>query len=635
MAHYLCMEPTPVILSAADLRLEIAGTVLLETGTFTIHEGERFGLVGRNGSGKSTLMKILADAESPAAGSVTRRRGLSVGYLPQEAQFPDRMTLRECILDGAGEVTRMLRRYESTALGSREHTELEAALTACDGWALERRLEQLSTAVKTPPLDRTVGTVSGGELRRTVLCRALIGQPDLLLLDEPTNHLDTESIEWLEEYLLRSRSTLLFVTHDRYFLDRLATRMLELDRREIHRYDGNYTAYLRGKAAREQESLLREARRQQFLRREIDWIRRAPKARGTKAQSRVQRLNEAANQEAYARDTDVDIIIPPAPRLAQRVVELHNAGLQLGGTWLFRGLDLELQAGQRLGIIGPNGMGKTSLLRLILGELRPTEGRIRVGVKTEFSYADQRREMLNNEKTVFDEVGEGKDFVQLGTVRLNLWSYLARYLFTDEEIRTRVGQLSGGERNRVLLARILKRGGNVLMLDEPTNDLDLSTLRVLEESLTLFTGCVLVVSHDRYFLNRVCTGILAFEGNGRVVYQEGDYDYYRQKLQARQNAVAATAAPTPKREWKPRDTVRKLKWKEERELEGMEERILAAESEVERLEGLFSTPDFFEKHGARTAELTAELEQARAHISQLYDRWEELERIKAGEVTEP
>ena len=607
----------------------MAGAVLLGAGTFTIHERERVGLVGRNGSGKSTLMEVLADAELPTSGTITRRRELTVSYLPQETRLVPHKTVRENILDGAAAVMALLKRYESTAIGSREHTALEAALSACEGWSVPQRLAEISTWLRAPPLERRADTLSGGELRRVGLCRALISRPDLLLLDEPTNHLDTEAIEWLEEHLLRSAGTVAFVTHDRAFLDRIATRILELDRGEIYRYDGSYTTYLRGKAVREEDSVQREAKRQQFLRREIDWVRRGPKARGTKARSRLQRFEDASAQAVYERDEDVEIIMPPAGRLSGRVLELHDVGLKLGGEWLFRGLNLELTPGQKLGVIGPNGVGKTSLLRLLLGELTPSEGKLLVGARTRLNYIDQHRELLEDANTVFDEVGEGKDVVQLGPVRINLWSYLKRYLFSDEEIRTLVGELSGGERNRVLLAKMLKRGGNVVMLDEPTNDLDFSTLRVLEEALSTFSGCVLVVSHDRYFLNRMCTAILAFEAGGRVVLQEGDYDYYVAKRRQRADAVTRSEPERAKQEWKQPPAVRKLKWKEERELERMEGDILDAEAEVQRLEATFSAPDFFDRHGARTAALTTQLQQARSRVSRLYERWEELESIKS------
>lgn len=619
----------------------MADKVLVDHEDFAIREGERLALVGRNGTGKSTLMRVLVGAESFYTGEISRRRGLRCSYLAQEIALRDDATVRDNILDGAADILELVAHYESATSGSQEQLALEAQISLLDGWRLEGRAEMLGSAVDAPPSERIVATLSGGEKRRVALCRVLIGQPDLLVLDEPTNHLDTEAIEWLETFLGRYPGTVFFVTHDRHFLDQVATRMLELDNGGLHSYKGNYSAFLRGKGARQADLEANEARRLSFIRREMDWIQRGPKARGTKARGRIQRFDAAVNTEAIRREKDVDLVIPPASSTGKRVVDVEALTMELGGRVLIRDFSHSFQPGERVGVVGCNGLGKTTLLRLIQGELQPAAGRVRIGERTVFNYADQHRVLLDGSKTIFEEVGGGKDFVMLGTVKLTLWAYLKRFLFTDEEIHTRVDQLSGGERNRLTLAKILKRGGNFLILDEPTNDLDLATLRILEEALTNFGGCVLVVSHDRQFLDRVCTAILGFEGDGVVRYQPGDYSYYAAKLHARRAKEEASRKPVESKSAMARQArdntsqVRKLKWKEERELERIEEDILVAEEEVSSIETLFSKPRFYEEHGEEIAELTAQLETGKQEVARLYDRWAELEAIQNGEVSEP
>jgi len=627
--------PAPAALTARDLHIHLADLLILDHEDLVIREGERVAVVGRNGCGKSTVLKVLAGVENFFTGELALRRGLRAAYLPQEVVLDPARTVRECILDGAAEVCELLHQYEGRKPGDAAATAaLEARIEHLGGWLLNQRIEELSSALRTPPLDRLAGTLSGGEQRRVGICRTLIGQPDVLLLDEPTNHLDTETIEWLETYLSRYRGTCLFVTHDRSFLDRVASRVLELAQGHFYSSDGNYTEFLKNKAKREEVAEQNEARRLSFIRREIDWIRRGPKARGTKSRDRIQRFEAAVNQADLEREKDVELIVPPASRLAVRVVEIKNLTVELGGRTLIRDFSFSFEPGMCIGVVGRNGAGKTSLLRAVLGDLSPTQGEIVVGPRTEFNYADQHRVVLHDDKTVFEEIGEGKDYVILGGQRLALWTYLKRFLFTDDEVQTLIGQLSGGERSRLVLAKILLRGGNFLLLDEPTNDLDLSTLRILEEGLSQFAGCSLVVSHDRFFLNRICTGILGFEEDGTVRYEPGDYDYFAAKRRERANAIQAEAKPkaeVPVMKAKP--ATRKLKWSEERELEGMEEQILEAEAEVERLEGVFAKPDFFSVHGHETTELSQQLETARAEVSRLYARWEELEAIRDGRAS--
>jgi ATP-binding cassette subfamily F protein uup len=455
----------------------------------------------------------------------------------------------------------------------------------------------------------------------------LLARPDFLILDEPTNHLDTGSIEWLEDFLARYTGTCLFVTHDRYFLDRIATRVVELSRGKFYSYEGNYTDYLLARAERAAVEEMQEHKRQKFLKRELEWVRKAPRARRTKSVDRVERYFEMARQGPPEAELDVDLIIPPAPKLANRVIELRDVGIELGGRSLFQNVSLNLVAGERLGIVGRNGLGKSTLLKIMLQQLEPTSGVVEIGPRTEINYVDQNRLLLDDAKTVWEEVGEGSEYVRLGEENITLRGYLRRFLFTEERINTKIDQLSGGERSRVLLAKILKRGGNVLILDEPTNDLDLGTLRLLEEALVAFGGSVIVVSHDRYFLNRVCTAILAFEGEGILRYGVGNYDYYLEKKSERPVAGVGDAGPGKRDQTGVSDPgykkakPRKLKWKEERELEGMEAAILAAENEVARIEALFAAPDFYVTHATDYAKFEAELRKARDEVARLYARW--------------
>lgn len=628
------MPPTeniPLIVSALQLHVQIANNVLVDNQDFLLHEGERVGLLGRNGAGKSTLLRILAGQEHFFTGNINFRKNLRSAFLAQEVDLRPELTVGENILSGAAETVALLHEYEHGATG--QHLEeLEREIAVRDGWNLEARMRELQSSLAAPALERLAGELSGGEKRRVALCRTLIGLPELLILDEPTNHLDTDSIEWLENYLRRYQGTCLYVTHDRYFLDRTCTRIVELYQGKLCSYPGSYNDFLRQKAEHILEAESQEEKRLAYIRREIDWVRRGPKARGTKSKSRLQRYEDAVNAGPLQRDADVELLIPPAEKLGNIVVTLDNVTLSRNNRVLFRDLSLEFQPGMRLGIIGRNGLGKTSFLKMILGELPPDSGVLKIGERTQINYADQHRVSLDDSKTVYEDIGEGNDFVLFADRKISIWTYLKRFLFQDDEINTLVGQLSGGERNRLVLAKILKRGGNFLMLDEPTNDLDLPTLRVLEEALMNFSGCVVVVSHDRYFLNRVCTDILAFEDAGKVVYQPGNYSYYEQK-RAEARALAATPAPsTPSPQPGPASPAgnierrrNKLTWAEKRELEDIEATILATEQHAAKIEAMFMQPDFHSRHGHELPELTAKLAQAKAELEQLYARWSELE----------
>jgi len=639
LCHWMSDPVSNAIASATELVVRFGHQIVLDRASLTILEGERIGLVGRNGSGKSTFLQIAAGVMPPDAGELNRRRDLVVGYMPQMFALDEKATVHANILAGAERILDLIQEYEAAPPEGARSGILLQQIEHNDGWNLEHRIKSLIANLHAPEPERVVATLSGGEKRRVALCRALLARPDFLILDEPTNHLDTGSIEWLEDFLARYWGTCLFVTHDRYFLDRVATRVVELARGKFFSYAGNYTDYLLARAERAAVEEMQERKRQKFLKRELAWVRKAPQARRTKSVDRVERYFELAAREAPEAELDVELIIPPAPKLANRVIELRELGMELGGRTLIGNLSLNLAAGERLGIVGRNGLGKSTLLKLMLGQLAPTSGVVEIGTRTEINYVDQDRLLLDDTKTVGEEVGEGSEFVRLGEENITLRGYLRRFLFTEERINTKIDQLSGGERSRVLLAKILKRGGNVLILDEPTNDLDLGTLRLLEEALVAFQGNVIVVSHDRYFLNRVCTAILAFEGDGVVTYAVGNYDYYLEKRVVTgivdPGSSGATREPAgitnPGGKAKPR----KLKWKEERELEGMEAAIGAAEDEVVRLEAIFAAPDFYATHAADWQKLEVELSTAGDRVAQLYERWAELGAIADAALEPP
>ena len=626
------------VLSAIDLTTRYGVQTILNRASLAINEGDRIGLVGRNGTGKSTFLRIVAGVATPDEGQVVRRRELITGYLPQDFQLDNAKTVHENILAGAQAVLDLIAAYEIEPPDSLRSGELLDHINHLDGWDVEHRVTALINHLDAPAAERLAGSLSGGEKRRVALARALLAKPDLLILDEPTNHLDTVSIEWLEGFLKNYPGTCLFVTHDRYFLDRVTNRIVELAGGSFHSHQGNYTDFLENKATRMATAEASEAGRQKQLKRELEWVRRGAPARTTKSRERIDRYHALAAQAGPEQELDVDLIIPPAPKLANRIVELKEAGFTLPeGRTLFNRLNLNLEPGQKLGIVGRNGMGKTTLLKIMLGQLAPTEGEALTGTRTVVNYVDQGRILLDEEKTVWDEVGEGSEWVQLGDEQISIRGYLTRFLFTGEQVNSKIRLLSGGERSRVIIAKILKRGGNVIVLDEPTNDLDLATLRVLEEALIGFGGVVVAVSHDRYFLNRVCTSILAFEGDGQLYYDVGNYDDYVAKRAAHtataarwqaeaanlKSTTSSTAAATATR-------ARKLSFKEAKELETIEARILVSEENVARLEKLFAAPDFYETHGDRWQQTEDELKAARQSTAKLYVRWEELERISKG-----
>jgi ABC transport system ATP-binding/permease protein len=623
----------PVLIAAHELSIRFGEQVVLNNATMSVHEADRIGLIGNNGSGKSTLLKIIAGIMEPDSGTVTRRRDIGIGYLSQDFQLDPALSVYENIVEGAHDVIAILREYESLPFTSKKRHLLEAHIHHRDGWNLENRIETAMHSLNVPEKNRDITTLSGGEKRRLALCKAIISRPDLLILDEPTNHLDTQSIEWMEEFLEKYSGACLFVTHDRYFLDSIATRIVELANGICYSHAGNYTDFMLDKVERESQLETEERKRNRFLLRELEWVRKGPRARRTKSKSRLSKYFDEVDKKGHEPQAEVELIIPPASVLGSKILNLKNVGIDLGGKKLFSKVDFNFDRKRKLGIIGRNGLGKTTLLKIILGELRPTEGHTEVGDRTLFNYIDQSRLALNDENTVLQEIGDGNEWIIFGEERLTVWKYLRRFLFEDDRMQTKVGKLSGGERSRLLLAKILKNGGNFLILDEPTNDLDLATLRVLEEALSSFDGCVVVVSHDRYFLNRVCNGILAFEGDGYVHFSEGDYDYYLEKRNVRLAEKEAQMDLVKQRDikLKPQNKKpsKKLKWKEAKELETIEQDIILAEEEVKRIETIFSAHDFYDQHGEHLAKLTKELAAAKAQVERLYARWHELEELKS------
>jgi ATP-binding cassette subfamily F protein uup len=627
------------IISASKVTVRYNDRAVLNDLTLGIQEGERLGLVGRNGAGKTTFLRILAGLQSPDSGEISRQRDLVVSYLPQDFMLDAAKSVGENVRDGAKHVLDLIAEFESLPHDSPRHEEVEHRIQALEGWSLDTRIEIAMAHLNCPAGDRRIESLSGGEKRRVAMCRALVSMPDLLILDEPTNHLDPESIEWVAEFLEEFHGTFLVVTHDRYFLDRVVKRMIELSDGKFFSHEGNYTDYLLAKAERQAADTTVEHKRQMFLKKELAWVRQGPRAQRSKQKDRFERYYETAAQSGPVIEEDVELVIPPPPQLGNRTVDIQDLEMAIGGRTLFSGFTFSFENGRRIGVCGRNGLGKTTLLKAIIGQLPPTRGTVKTGQLTKFNYVDQGRLQLNEERTVLDEVADGTEFVQWGEAKLSVRSYLKRFLFADDRIMTLVKKLSGGERSRLLLARILKSGGNFLILDEPTNDLDLPTLRVLEEALIAFPGVVLVVSHDRYFLNRVCTDILAFEGDGKIAHSVGDYDYYLEKKQraarpaVKSNTVAVavkkTTAP-PREAVAPKTKPRKLSFKEQRELDGIEAQIHATEAEVARIEGLFADPEFFRKHATQVNRLTDELEIAKQNITKFYARWEELEAIKAA-----
>ncbi len=520
--------------------------VILKDIYLSFFYGAKIGIIGLNGSGKSTLMKIIAGIETQYRGEVVWSPGYSVGYLEQEPQLDPSKTVVEVIREGVQETMDLLKEYEEVnmkfcepmsddemaALIERQG-ELTEKIDHCNGWEVDSMLERAMDALNCPPPDASVSTLSGGERRRVALCRLLLRQPDVLLLDEPTNHLDTESIQWLEEHLKQYKGTVIAVTHDRYFLDNVAGWILELDRGEGIPWKGNYSSWLEQKSKRLQLEEKQESKRRKTLERELEWVRMAPKARQAKSKARLGAYEKLSAQDAKEKEAALEIYIPNGPRLGNKVIEFHDVSKAYGDKLLFEHLSFVLPPAGIVGVIGPNGAGKTTLFRMIMGLEAPDSGDIEIGETVKLSYVDQQHKSIDPEKTVYQTIAQDSDFVKLGRREVPARAYVSRFNFSGQDQEKLCGVLSGGERNRLHLALTLKDEGNVLLLDEPTNDVDVNTIRALEDGLENFAGCAVVISHDRWFLDRIATHILAFEGDGSVYFFEGDYTEYEENRKAR------------------------------------------------------------------------------------------------------
>ena len=520
--------------------------VILKDIYLSFFYGAKIGIIGLNGSGKSTLMKIIAGIETQYRGEVVWSPGYSVGYLEQEPQLDPSKTVIDVIREGVQEIMDFLKEYEEVnmkfcepmsddemaALIERQG-ELTEKIDHCNGWEVDSMLERAMDALNCPPPDASVSTLSGGERRRVALCRLLLRQPDVLLLDEPTNHLDTESIQWLEEHLKQYKGTVIAVTHDRYFLDNVAGWILELDRGEGIPWKGNYSSWLEQKSKRLQLEEKQESKRRKTLERELEWVRMAPKARQAKSKARLGAYEKLSAQDAKEKEAALEIYIPNGPRLGNKVIEFHDVSKAYGDKLLFEHLSFVLPPAGIVGVIGPNGAGKTTLFRMIMGLEAPDSGDIEIGETVKLSYVDQQHKSIDPEKTVYQTIAQDSDFVKLGKREVPARAYVSRFNFAGADQEKLCGILSGGERNRLHLALTLKDEGNVLLLDEPTNDVDVNTIRALEEGLENFAGCAVVISHDRWFLDRIATHILAFEGDSSVYFFEGSYSEYEENRKRR------------------------------------------------------------------------------------------------------
>ncbi len=639
------------LLSARALTKAYGPQTLFRDVSVTIEEGDRVGLLGVNGSGKSTLLRVLAGLEPSDTGVIDRRKGARVLYLPQEPELDPQATARAIALEGLADWYDATARHaavthaidaggssDGDAANVVEQARLAERVEVLGGWDRDHVAIEILHKLGVEETERPVGTMSGGERRRVALARVLIAEPDLAILDEPTNHLDVDTIEWLEEHLAGMRGAVLLVTHDRYVLDAIATRALELDASRLREFRGNYADYLEQKAVLLEHEARVEANRSNFLRRERAWLMRGARARTTKQKARIQRAEEAiaapTPQEAMQAKLEAT-----ATRTGNTILELHGVGLELGGRTLIADLTLHMVKGDRIGVVGPNGAGKTSLLKIVSGELSPSRGRVVRGANTKLAYFDQARANLVDEWSIFDNVAEregaertGAGMVQLGERTIELRTYLEQFLFDAKKQRQKVSSLSGGERARVALAKLLKAGSNLLLLDEPTNDLDIATLGALEEMLMTWPGCALVVTHDRYFLNRVATSILGFHGHGgAVVRYPGDYDAYRAAADAAKVAARAPAKSASKSERplppspKVEAAAKPLTHGERIELGEILDLIGRAEASLVEIERELADPALYAARGDRVRDLQEGRSRAASRISALTSRWESLE----------
>jgi ATP-binding cassette ChvD family protein len=525
------------------------GKQIIKNIYLSFYYGAKIGIIGLNGSGKSTVMKIIAGLDQSYQGDVVFSPGYTVGYLPQEPELDLNKTVKEIVMEGAQEIVDILNEYEEINAAFMDEEvlndpdkmdkliarqgEVQDRIDATDAWELDTKLERAMDALRCPPDDQLISTLSGGEKRRVALCRLLLKNPDILLLDEPTNHLDAESIDWLEQHLQQYKGTVIAVTHDRYFLDNVAGWILELDRGEGIPWKGNYSSWLEQKGNRLKEEEKSESKRQKMLARELEWVRMNPKARQAKSKARLQNYDKMLSEDVKDKEAKLELPIPNGPRLGQNVIDAIHVSKGFGDKLLYDDLNFKLPPAGIVGVIGPNGAGKTTIFKMIMNELRADKGEFTVGETVKIGYVDQTHKDIHPDKSVFDVVSNGLEFVEIGNQKINSRAYLSKFNFNGSDQNKKVGVLSGGERNRLHLAMTLKTEANVLLLDEPTNDIDVNTLRALEEGIENFAGCAVVISHDRWFLDRICTHILAFEGASQVYWFEGSYTEYEENRKKR------------------------------------------------------------------------------------------------------
>jgi energy-dependent translational throttle protein EttA len=534
-------EPNKIIYSMIGVSKKIDKKVLLKDIYLSYFYGAKIGVLGINGAGKSTLLKILAGVDKDFDGQISLQPGYTTGFLPQEPNLDPEKTVKEIVQEGVQETVDLLKQFEELSNKFAEpmsddemnkllekQGELQEKLDAINAWELDQQLEMAMDALRCPPADQKTAHLSGGEKRRVALCRLLLKKPDILILDEPTNHLDAESIQWLEQHLKRYEGTVIAVTHDRYFLDNVAGWILELDRGAGIPWKGNYSAWLEQKGERLKVEEKQETQRQRALARELEWIRSNPSARRAKSKARIAAYEQMVSENAEKKAAEIEIYIPPGPRLGQKVIEAKSISKSYGDKLLFDNFSFSLPPGGIVGVIGPNGAGKTTLFRMITGTEKPDKGEIVVAPNVQLAYVEQSREKLNNDANVWEAISDGLEQTKVGSMTMNTRAYAARFGFVGQDQQKKLDVLSGGERNRVHLARMLKSGANVILLDEPTNDLDVNTIRALEEALQNFAGCAVIISHDRYFLDRLATHIIAFEGDSQVVYFEGNFQAYEE-----------------------------------------------------------------------------------------------------------
>jgi ATPase subunit of ABC transporter with duplicated ATPase domains len=640
---------TDVVLSAQRVRKSFGAQPVLDDISLSIHDGERVGLIGRNGSGKSTLMKMLCGIEEPDDGLITRKQGIRVGYLHQECPLDPSITVGQALDDACSDLHALLARHDQLVamMASGESGDADALqheyealcheLEVKGAWDLQQDVNKVSRELALPDASRTISTLSGGELRRVDLAATLLSKPDVLLLDEPTNHIDTPSAEWIEKYLASYPGSCVLITHDRYFLEMVVNRIVEIEFNRLYSFPGNYHRFLEYKSQLQESEAKSEDSRQNVLRRELDWLRRGPKARSTKQKARIKRYDDLEAQGGPRSHKETSFEIPVPPRLGKRILDVDRLSCKMDGRILFKDVSLIMQKGMRLGIVGRNGCGKTTLLRSLMGEEEKARGKVVLGESTEFLYIDQTHSEIDPDQSILDFVSDGGNYIEVNGRRVYIPAYLERLLFDMDTVYSPMGNLSGGERNRVELAKKLLKGGNVLVLDEPTNDLDLPTLRVLEEAVEAFDGCAIIVSHDRYFINRLCTHLIVFEEDDDLYFSAGNYDDYHayhdqkiaeQKMSEKPQPSPAGNTPTvapPVSNASPQ----RLTYKEKQELAEMEESILDAEGRVGELEARVSEPEFYQSDHKAVQEVLQHLERAREKVTTLYQRWNDLESRKA------